>query len=200
MTTPATTVTPKWDLLWRVRLSALYHLKRERFLDGVDKTVKAVSALGGAAAFSQIKSEPIVGLWITAIIAVLGTISLVYSPSAKARKHAELARDFKRLESDIVAMGFDLTDQQVAQFNATFILLESSEPASLGALVTQCHNELAMAIGQCGHITPLPLWHRLFKNWFDIDQAQGRAGTSEPQQCCDASSALGRSVSVAAKE
>ena len=30
-----------WDLLWRVRLSGLYHLKRERFLDGVVKQPKA---------------------------------------------------------------------------------------------------------------------------------------------------------------
>ena len=34
----------QWQLLWRVRLSNLYHLKRERFLDGADKISKALSA------------------------------------------------------------------------------------------------------------------------------------------------------------
>jgi len=168
----STVVTPHWDLLWRVRLSALYHLKRERFLDGVDKTAKAISALGGAAAFSQIKGAPDWGLWITAIITLVSTLSLVYGPSGKARKHAELARDFKRLESDIVSAGGVLTDAQVATFDAHCLSLESSEPAALGALVTQCHNELSTSIGQQGHITPMPLFHRLFKNWFDIDQTQ----------------------------
>lgn len=163
-------VNPQWDLLWRVRLSALYHLKRERFLDGVDKTAKAVSALGGAAAFSQIKSAPDWGLWITGIITLVSTLSLVYGPSGKARKHAELARDFKRLESDIVAAGVNLSAEQISAFDARYLTLESSEPAALGALVTQCHNELSMAIGQHAHVTPLPLFHRLFKNWFDIDQ------------------------------
>lgn len=172
MTTQCSTVTAQWDLLWKVRLSALYHLKRERFLDGVDRLAKAVSALGGAAAFSQIKADPVLGLWITAIITVVATLSLVYSPCAKARRHAELARDFKRLESDMVAAGSELGESEVVQFKAKFVSLESSEPAALGALVTQCHNELALAVGQHAHITPLPLWHRLFKNWFDIDQAQ----------------------------
>ena len=160
----------QWDLLWRVRLSALYHLKRERFLDGVDKFAKAVSALGGAAAFSQIKAAPDIGLWITAGITIVATLSLVYGPSTKARKHSELARDFKRLESDIVAVGAILSDEQVAKFEARYVGLESSEPASLGALVTQCHNELSTACGIKEHVTPLPWWQRAFKNWFDIDQ------------------------------
>ena len=65
------------DLLWRVRLSALYHLKRERFLDGIDRAAKAVSALGGAAAFSQIRVEPSVSLWITGFITIVSSLSLV---------------------------------------------------------------------------------------------------------------------------
>lgn len=166
--TPKTPST--WDLVWRIRLSSLYHLKRERFLDGVDKASKAVSALGGAAAFSQVKTAGDSGLWITGFITLIATLSLVYGPSTKARKHAELARDYKRLESDIAACGEDISAPQLSKFEAKFISLESSEPASLGALVTQCHNELSESIDAKGHITPLPIWQRLFKNWFDIDQ------------------------------
>jgi hypothetical protein len=159
-----------WDLLWRIRLSALYHLKRERFLDGVDKASKAISALGGAAAFSQVKSTDNLGFWITGGITVIATLSLVYGPSAKARKHGELARDFKRLEAEVVSAGKEITHAQIAKFESQYLSLESSEPASLGALVTQCHNELSSATGQSSHVTPLPIWQRLLKNWFDIDQ------------------------------
>jgi hypothetical protein len=163
----------QWDLLWRIRLSGLYHLKRERFLDGIEKAAKGVSALGGAAAFSQIKAEPGIGLWITAIITLVSTVSLVYGPSAKARKHSELARDLKRLESDIVGAGADLPLEQIIKFDARFLNIESSEPAALGALVTQCHNELSVAIGQRDQVTRLPLIQRAFKNWFDFDQSLG---------------------------
>ena len=160
----------RWELLWRVRLSALYHLKRERFLDGVDKTSKAISALGGAAAFSQVRDDGVLGFWITGTITVIATLSLVYGPSVRARKHAELARDFKKLEAEIISSGRSLTDSQLAKLDAQFLSLESSEPASLGALVTQCHNELSCANDLQAHVTPLPFWQKLFKNWFDFDQ------------------------------
>lgn len=161
----------RWDLLWGVQLSTLYHLKRERFLDGADRAAKAISALGGAAAFSQIKSEPTLGLWITALVTIVATISLVYGPATKARRHFELAKDFKRLEAEIAAVSHELTVDQAAKFRAQYLSIESGEPASLGALVTQCHNELAVARDKAEHVTPLPYYQRLFKNWFDFDQS-----------------------------
>lgn len=169
---PATTPkTPSsWGLLWGIRLSALYHLKRERFLDGVDKAAKAVSAIGGAAAFSQIKDNATFGLWVIGFITLVSTLSLVYGPSTKARKHAELARDYKRLEAEVISVGGAISEPQISKFNSQLVSLEASEPASLGALVTQCHNELCEAIGDKSQITPLPFLHWLFKNWFDIDQ------------------------------
>jgi hypothetical protein len=159
-----------WDLLWRVRLSALYHLKRERFLDGVDKSAKLVGALGGAAAFSQIKTNGDVGQYITALITVVSTVSLVYGPSAKARKHAELARDFKKLEATIIEKGKLVSEAILSGFESQYLSIESSEPAALGALVTQCHNELCEAYGVRENITPLPIWQRALKNYLDFDQ------------------------------
>lgn len=167
-----------WGLLWNIRISALYHLKRERFIDGADKASKAISALGGAAAFSQIKSNGDWGLWITGFITLVSTLTLVYSTSAKARKHAELARDFRRLEADVLAVGDDITGAQIARFDSVRVSLEASEPASLGALVTQCHNELCESFGLIDQITPIPWPHRLFKNVVDIDQTMHRPITA----------------------
>lgn len=161
----------RWSLLWRVRVSAFYHSKRERFLDGVDRAAKAASALGGAATFAWLMSHPIAGMTAAASITLVSLLSLVYDPATKARRHAELARDFKRLESDIVACGNSLAPAQVAVFEAKLTQLESGEPASLGALVTQCHNELAVALGRPELVTPLPSLQRFFKNWFDFDQS-----------------------------
>lgn len=168
---PAALTDLRWDLLWGVQLSTLYHLKRERFLDGADRAAKAVSALGGAAAFSQIRSDPTLGLWLTAFVTIIATLSLVYGPATKARRHFELAKDFKHLEADIAAESQDLTSEQAAKFRAKYLSIESGEPASLGALVTQCHNELAVARNKASSVTPLPFHQRLFKNWFDFDQS-----------------------------
>lgn len=115
------------DLMWRTRLSALYHLKRERFLDGVDR-------------------------------------------AASARRHAELARDYRMLEAD-AAEQTTWTADNLALFESRFHRLQATEPATLGALVTQCHNELAAGMGAHGHITPLRWHERLLKNWLDFDQS-----------------------------
>ncbi|MGV0983761.1 MAG: hypothetical protein ACOYB2_04355 [Limnohabitans sp.] len=170
---------PTWNLLWRVRLSALYHLKRERFLDGVDKSAKLIGALGGAAAFSQIKTNSNIGQYLTALITVVSTVSLVYGPSAKARKHAELARDFKKLEAKITEKGKQVFESVLSEFESQYLSIESSEPAALGALVTQCHNELCEAYGLRNNITPLPIWQRALKNYFDFDQTMRNSSDSE---------------------
>lgn len=173
--TPATGWNERWGLLWHVRVSAYYHAKRERFLDGVDRAAKAVSALGGAAAFGWIMSRPGVGMAAAAGITLVSLLSLVYDPATKARRHAELARDFKRLEADIVAGGNHPSSAQLAAWKARLTMLESAEPAALGALVTQCHNELATALDRRDLVTPLPFVQRIFKNWFDFDQSSAPA-------------------------
>lgn len=162
------------DLLWRVRLSALYHLKRERFLDGVDRAGSAVAALGGAAAFASIQTNPDFGQSIAGFIAIISAGALVYGPAAKARRHSELARDYRLLEADVVEQT-DWSDDKLARFNSRYSRLEASEPAALGALVTQCHNELAAAQGSREHITPLRWYERLLKNWLDFDQSPTQA-------------------------
>lgn len=161
----------RWDLLWRIRLSSLYHQKRERFLDGLDRACKAATAIAGGAAFAQLRDNPDFGMWVTGGIAIVSTLSLVYGFSGKARKHAQLARDFKRLEAEIVAESTSLSEEKLARFESRLVSLGASEPPALGALVTHCHNELATSIGHTDQVTKLPRHQWLLMNWFDFDQS-----------------------------
>ena len=43
------------------------------------------------------------------------------------------------------------------------------ETATLGALVVQCENEIAIAIGQPERVRELGLWRSILKNWIDFD-------------------------------
>lgn len=158
------------ELAWEIRLSALYHLKRERFLDGLDRATSFISALGGAAAFAKLQEDPVFGLWMTGLVAVVSMIALVYGPAAKARHHAELARDFRLLEADLAMVVGVVKDEEVSKLRHKYLVTQSSEPPALGALVTQCHNELCEAIGKRTDVTPLPWYQALLKNWFDFDQ------------------------------
>lgn len=161
--------TESWNLYWRVMLSALYHQKRERFLDGVDRASQAVGVLGGAAAFSQIIGNVAYG-WIPAgVVAIVSAIALCYGPGAKARRHSELARDFKRLHAKIMLAGDPLSPEAINQFNSKILLLEAEEPAALRALVRQCENELSEAFGKDEDVRPLCGWDRFWMNVVDLD-------------------------------
>jgi hypothetical protein len=160
---------PEDPLLWRVMISGRYHQKRERYLDGLDRLTQAVATIGGAAAFASVFNAN--GFSVPgAIVAVVSAIALCYGPGAKARRHGELARDFKILQADIVRGGAPLSNTQRREYEARVLVLEASEPAALGALVTQCHNELCVALDRRHGVTPLRWWERLFKNWIDFDQ------------------------------
>lgn len=176
--TPKPADTAFRDLAWEIRLSALYHLKRERFLDGLDRAASFIAALGGAAAFAKLQENPCFGLWVTGLVAVVSMIALVYSPAARARHHAELARDFRLLDAELSMVDPSDNEDRLAKLRYQYLTKEASEPPALGALVTHCHNELCEAIGAKDDVTPLP-WHQsLLKNWFDFNQTM----SSEPDR------------------
>lgn len=166
-------------------LSFAYHRKRERFLDGADRFANAISALFGAGAFASILAQlpPAFGLTAAATTALTSTLVLVYTPAATARRHSELARDFKKLEAEMCEAGPRLSARQFHALKARALMLEASEPPQLGALVTQCHNELTVALDRNAEITPLPRMQRWMKNWIDFDQSNvNRPTPPEPSK------------------
>lgn len=156
----------RWGFMYRLRVSALYHQRRERFFDNWDKVAKAVAVIGGAAAVSQLISDPTTKLWAAAAVSVLSTISLVFGFSQKARRHSELARDFMRLLARIEEAGPYPPAEKMDKFAAEFASLEASEPASMSALVRHCENLFYMSSGQPGK--PLTWWKRLFMHYWDF--------------------------------
>lgn len=148
-----------WDkrhaVLYRVELSTLYHQKRERFFGICEKLVNAIGVVGGSTALASL-SNPVLLAWIALTITVASTASLVIGLSDRANRHALLARDFRLLEADILSKGErDFTEQDILSWQSNTRRLESSEPASLGALVVICQNELAVAQGHPSHVTSL---------------------------------------------
>ncbi|MGA0569627.1 hypothetical protein ACO2Q9_02780 [Variovorax sp. VNK109] len=159
----------QWEIVWKCMVSALYHQKRERFLDGMDRFAKFVGIVAGAAVFAKLTEHPLLGAWFAGIFTIITAASLAYDPASKARRHAELARDFKRLQSEVVRKG-ELSARDLRHYEAETLILESGEPAALSALVTHCHNELTTALGQ--DVQPLPLWQWLSMHFIDFDQSR----------------------------
>lgn len=156
------------SVLYRIELSVLYHQKRERFFEVCDKLAKAIAVIGGSAAFASFAGGKGIKV-IAAIITVSSTMALVFSLSDRSRRHAGLAHDFRQLESEIVGRGErDFIEDDIKVWDAKTRMLETSEPAALGILVTLCQNELAIAKGDVERIVRVPLHQRLLAHFFSF--------------------------------
>lgn len=158
-------------VLYRVELSTLYHQKRERFFAVCDKLGNAVGVVGGSAALVSI-SRPDALAWIAMAITVVSSAALVFGFSDRARRHADLAREFRELEAVMIERGErEFTEQDVFAWESRTRRLESGEPPSLGALVVLCQNELARAQGQTDKIVKLGWWQRVSAHFIDTSIA-----------------------------
>ena len=162
-------------VLYRTELSTLYHQKRERFFSVCDKLGSAVGVIGGSAALASL-SNPALLAWIALAITVVSSAALVIGFSDRARRHADLSKDFRQLEAAIVGRGErDFTEQDVSAWDASARMLESTEPPALGALVVLCQNELARAQGHDGHAVQMSWIQRTFAHLVDFN-----VSTSKP--------------------
>lgn len=149
------------NVLYRVELSVLYHLRRERFFDLCDKFAKVVSVVGGTAVIAQVLSPTILTA-VAVLITVSSAVSLVFSLSDKAKRHSDLAKNFRRLEGEILGRGAKtFTDMDVATWNSKIRELEAGEPGRLATLVVLCQNELAIAQSQPERVATVSLLKRL---------------------------------------
>lgn len=145
------------EILYQVRFSTRYHRMREQFLDGLDRTTKAIAIIGGSAAFAWMQSATVAG----GIVAVVSTLSLVFDYAVQARLHAELAKKFLDLEAEIVGMGeYDFTDENLKDWAAQCTRIEAEEPPLKEKLAVICQAELDRSLGVKPK-TFFPWWQRL---------------------------------------
>lgn len=152
----------------RCRVSALYHLKRERFFDSIDKLTSAVTAITATAAVGALlKSSANWDLWASAATAALSLIPLVFNPAASARHHGQLAAEYRRLLAECALSGERWAEHRCDQMAGRVLEIEAGEPAPLAALLADCENQIAIASGS-GPVARLRWYERMLKHWLDI--------------------------------
>lgn len=163
------------EAIHRVQLSTLYHHKRERFFDSLDRIATAttlVTATAAAAAILKASSTSGGGqieLFFSFLAALAATLQVAFTPGAKAAMHGRLAGEMRRLWARFEQAGEEWTHQQCDTFTAAILELEAGESAQLGALVTQCENEIALATGRFKDIRELGFRRSLLKHWWNFD-------------------------------
>ena len=130
------------EVIHRVQLSTLYHHKRERFFDSLDRSFTALTLVGATAATAAILKQVAnatdkIELWFSLVAAVSACFQVAFTPGAKATLHKQLAADMRRLWSSFEEAGEEWSHEQCDSFTAKMLSLEAGESAPLGALAIQ---------------------------------------------------------------
>lgn len=158
------------QLEYKLRLSALYHLSRERFFSACDKSCTMLTAVFATAAFATlIKEHQGLDAALAGLTAVLSLMPVVFAPSDSARHHGQLAVAYRHLRTAGARAGETWTPAQCDEFVARMLEIEASEPMARGALVIDCQNRLALTYNQPELVRKLNWLERSFKQWWDFD-------------------------------
>lgn len=133
----------KYSLLFSIRRSVRYHNRRRRFFDNFQNITTALSLLSGSAAIANAISateQKVIAIALPAIITILNTIALVVKYTEKSRLHSELAKRFLQLEQEMI-LKMPPTFQDIQDWSAKRLQIETEEPPIKRVLDSICHNE-----------------------------------------------------------
>jgi hypothetical protein len=161
----------RFVIIYKCRLSALYHRKRERFFSLLDKLTTAFALIAGAGAMTDLLSTAENKAIAGAIVVAVTLPGIVFSWADKSRSFALLAAKFIALEAEIESAGV-LDAEALDKFRAKALLLEMEEPPQLSVLTRICQNEIALASGNFDKVTKIPSWQRYLAQWLDMPAKQ----------------------------
>ncbi len=156
--------TGKWlwkrrcDLVYHIRLSILYHRKRERFLKLLDNIGKFVSLIAISSIFVGVAGG---NKWLAGISAVITVLAFVCDLASGARTHGELASAYGQLMYRIVREGeTQFTNGMLTEWEAERAHLQAKEPPVLRGLAQLCQDEIAFANNEDPKSRDLSLWRK----------------------------------------
>ena len=161
------------DLLFDVRRSVRYHMRRRRFYEGRNRLTSALTAILGSAAvvafLSQIGREyGILMAILTAFVAIFAAVDLASSTAAMARLHSDLARKFIDLEYGLVLKN-EPTQAELTKAQGTRLKIEADEPTIYRVLDTLCYNEMYISQGRRKELFVVPWYMRITAHFTDFN-------------------------------
>src|SRR5579862_3649984 len=165
----------KWhDLLFGVRRSARYHVRRRQFFDRIGFITNFLIIITGGGTVVAVgrESHHIVAMIFGGLVAVFAAIDLVVGCSGAARDHHDLAREFIELEKKLVADEAHPTHEKFTEYCGTRLEIEKEEPPKLCALDLLCADELVKAGGYSeDEFHKFRWYHRWFANFLPFNSA-----------------------------
>jgi hypothetical protein len=146
------------ELLFSVRRSIRYHVKRQQFFDGLISSTNFCNVVFGSAAVlaflrgnvpqsQALTTTDWVGVWAAALVTILSSIELVVGYARKSRQHERLSSRFIELEKKMIFKrnNAEFSDNDLAAMIGERLTIEAEEPPPKLVLDSICHNELCRA-------------------------------------------------------
>lgn len=162
----------RWnDMLFGVRRSVRYHMRRQAFFDRLDQFSNMMSVILGSAAIYGVMEQSAKALAIaaSALVTILASINLVIGSSSRARAHSDFMRRYVELEKAMLAPRSEECLIKVASARLT---IEAEEPPVLHVLNCICHNETMRAMGyKKEQLAKIGWFQRLVSQLFDFRES-----------------------------
>ena len=165
-----------YDLLFSIRRSVRYHMRRRRFYEIWNTATVTVALLGGSAtaafvlfSFSNLYFTMYLTIGLPALVTFVSSIDLAVGTCRKGNEHGDLARRFNMLEQEF-ASGENLDDETHERLSRRRLEIEASEPPVLRLLDVMCHYDVLRSLGgppeKQPKVPPIRLWamHVLSQN------------------------------------
>lgn len=163
-------VLDQWHgLLFDVRRSRRYHMRREQFFGRFHFAAGFLTAMAGSATFATVLADLPLGIWLAALTAIFGACELVGQPFSRVLTHRELTREFTLLEKAMQLPAAEVSEAVLRKLQARRLDIEEKEPPTLQVLNVMCHNEEVLASGYGPKYFKKVRWHqRLLASLFDL--------------------------------
>ena len=135
-------------LLFAIRRSIRYHMRRCRFFDSASRATSGASLIFGSSTLFLLLYDKGPS-WLAILPALVGAasiIALVCETPRMARLHSELARRFIELEQKMM-LAESPDESDLRQFKARKLAIEVDEPPIHRVLDLLCRNEMILAEG-----------------------------------------------------
>ena len=161
------------DLLFGVRRSIRYHVRRRGFFECLNTLSTAMALIFGSATIATLIGSQ--GTYWTlaavGIVTITSAINLVVGSTRRAQLHWDLARKFLDLEKELISQGDLVTRDKFASLIARRLDIEADEPPKLLVLDTLCHNELMRAMGYPkDEYVPVKWYQRWLAHFLDVQE------------------------------
>lgn len=160
-----------YSLLFGVRRSIRYHMRRVRFFDQWNMLTNALALLFGSATILALMGgkDSRWAVLAAAIVSLFSVLNLLLGSTRRAREHNDLARRFLALEKEMIQVRQPLSEADLSSYQARRLDIEADEPPILRVLDILCHNEQALAEGHPREVfVPVKWYQRWCAQFCDI--------------------------------